>query len=157
MLSAGGWASGLTALAGGASGADSEGVLAMSLGVGDVAFAGTGLALASGAEASWGTVARVNGGLAVGGALGALGTVIFAYDEAHPMRVPVATVVGSGLGLGVALALPRPAGGATAAWAPARPHLPRLPVRASLSVSPWQDEEGGQGAWVSLSGVVDGV
>lgn len=155
LLSAGAWGSGLSALTGVAMGLEPQQGLALSLGTGDLALLGTGAALAAGADPSWGTVARVNGGLAVGGSLGALGTLIFAYDEGNTARQAAATVVGSGLGLAGALLIPQRAPREkTASRLLPAPHLD-LPIHAGWSVAPWTAPDGAQGAWLSVQGVID--
>lgn len=154
LFTTAGWGSGLGALTGVAAGVDGRTNLAISLGTGDIALVGAGLALAAGAEPGWGTVARVNGGLAFGGALGALGAVVFAYDADSGATAAAASLIGAGAGLTGALLLRSPRGRDTghAALLPPSLRLPRLPVQASFSAAPWTSESGASGAYVAVQG-----
>lgn len=153
MFSAGGWGSVLGAMGGYAAGLERPQTLALSLTAGDLALAGAGLAAAS-RDPSGSTVARVNGGLAVGGLLGALATSAVAPPAGDYRRAAAGTIVGSGLGLTAALLLPERER-ASAGLALPSLGLSRLPVETSWSVSPWMAEDGSQGASVSLHGVIE--
>lgn len=120
--------------------------------LGDIGLIGAAAATAAW-DPSWVDVGLINGVGALGGALGGLSGVIFAYDPDSLRGVATASLVGStlGLGAGTVVALRREDPPARAGLI--LPGLPELPVKLAFSAAPWSDEQGNPGVSVRLDGL----
>ena len=124
--------------------------LAPTLVAGNVGLLGAALPEALGWRPSWAQVGVINGGGALGAGLGALVGVLASPDAA---TIGTASLIGTTAGfVGGGLAASRMDDGEAADTAalilPQPAWRARLPFRASWTAAPWQDDDGGVGAWV---------